>query len=172
QAPAGNMTVTYPSPYSKLTNACNLLSADDFGRLFGKPSDALVNETLYLTESEPKTALRQCQRIEVERLKEGEISSVTMGLSESRTEQQTKDRLSAIKTDKDKNEVKKLDKLGDEAYVVSTGILDKDHHKILIRSGKVILSIESNGEKKDTSVDAWVSRNLPIAQKILANYKK
>lgn len=170
QAPTGNMTTTYPQPYTKLTNVCDLLPADDFERLMGKPADAQVGETLTVTESEPNTAKRECRRVEVQRLKEGEISSVSLELTESRTEKQTKDRLGTIKADK-YNKLKDLNNLGDEAYAVTNTIIG-DRYSILVRSGKVLIKIESNGETKDKNVDAFLSRTLPVAQKVLENYKK
>jgi hypothetical protein len=169
--PAGPMIVTYPSMYSKMTDSCALFPATDFERLMGKPSSAVISEELGLTEWEDATTHRECTRIEVERFKEGEISSVRTTLEESRTEEQTKNRVNALKSDKD-NKTTALNGLGDEAYVVTNNLLSTPRYSIVIRVGKMLITVESNGESKDTNVDSFTSRTQPVAKVIVENYKK
>jgi len=167
-APTGPMTATYPSLYSKLINACDLLPASDFEKLLGKPASSLATETLTLTESEPNTARRSCDRIEVERLDKTEISDARISLTESRTDEQTKARLNSIKNEEGSTATALKD-LGDEAYVITTN--DKNY-SIVIRSGKVLLIVESDGESKEASADTFTTRVLPVAKTIFSNYKK
>jgi predicted Fe-Mo cluster-binding NifX family protein len=167
QAPTGPTTTEYPALYSKLTSACALLPAADFERLLQKPASSLATETLALTEVEKDTASRECTRIEVERLKQGEITNTRISLFESRTEPQAKERIAAIKS-KEGTTVTALKDLGDEAYAIAT---DRGY-SIVIRSGKVALGIKSDGETKDTNVGAFLSRTQPIAALVFANYKK
>lgn len=169
--PAGPMIATYPSMYSKMTDSCALLPAADFERLLGKPSSAVISEELGLTEWEDGTTHRECSRIEVERLKQGEISSVRTTLEESRTEEQAKNRLNALKSDKD-NKTTALNDLGDEAYIVTNDLLSTLRYSIVVRVGKMLITVKSNGETKDTSVDSFTARTNPIAKVIVDNYKK
>lgn len=167
--PAGPSTITYPPFYSKLTDTCKLFPASDFERLLGKPASAVATETWAITESEEDTAMRECSRIEVERFKQGEISSTVVGLSESRTEDQTKKRLTAITTD-ERNTAAPVKNLGDEAYVITRDATAHLQYSLVIRSGKVLLTIESSGETKDANADAFLSRTLPVGQTVFSNY--
>ncbi len=168
--PAGPATITYPPFYSQLTDSCALLPAGDFQRLMGKPSSAVISEEWGVSEWGVNTARRECTRIEVERLKEGEVSSVRTELTESRTEGETKDRLAALKND-EYSKATPLKDLGDEAYTITREI-GNINRSIVIRSGKVLITVESGGETKDANTDAFVSRTLPVAKVIFKNFKK
>lgn len=170
--PTGPMTAKYPDVYPKLsTNACNLLSADEFQRLLGRPSSAVITETLFLTDSEANTASRKCSRIEVERFRAGEISSVNYTISESRTEEQTKNRVVTLKNHEfDTIAPVTNSGLGDEAYSITNGVTKR--YSLAVRVGKVLLFVETGGETKDANLDAFLARARPIAETIITNLKK
>ena len=169
QSPAGPLTATYKGAYSQLTDTCQLFTADDFQRALGKPASAITTETLGLTELDPKTAARECTRIEVERLKEGEISSTNIRLSESRTEDQAKANLSELKSGSETTATPLKD-LGDEAYTITEGFTKR--RSIVIRIKNVTFTIRSGGEAKDTDEAAFTTRTLPIARTVVDKYSK
>lgn len=171
QAPTGPANITYPAFYSQLKDSCALFPANDFERLMSKPSSSLASETWAITESEEDTAMRECTRIEVERTGQSEISTTRVSLSESRTEDQTKNRLTVIKNDEDST-VTPLKDLGDEAYAIRDVTTANPRYSIVIRVGKVLIAVDSTGETKDATTDAFLSRTLPVAQTVLANFKK
>lgn len=168
--PAGRMLAKFPDAYSKTINTCDLLPASDFQRLFGKPASALTSEFINLTESEPYTSYRECSRIEDERLKEGEISSARIQLTESQTEKQTKQRITTIKEDTN-NKLTPIKDLGDEAYAVTT-TLAGTRRQMIVRVGKVLFTIKTEGEVKDASDESFIARTVPVAKTVVANYKR
>lgn len=168
QAPAGPLTVTYTGAYAQLKDTCKLFTASDFQQILKKPASAITTETLGLTELDPKTAVRECTRIEVERLKEGEISSTNVRLAVSRTEDAATSNLADLKTANSETTATPLKDLGDEAYTITEGFTKR--RSIVVRVKNVTLTITSGGETKDADEAAFMSRTLPIAQIAVKNY--
>lgn len=168
QAPAGPMTITFTGPYSGLTDTCKLFTATDFERAMGKPASAITNEEVGLTELEEKTAGRECRRIEVERLREGEVSSTNVRLAVSRTEDQAKSNLKALKEAQADNTITQLNGLGDEAYAITHGFTKR--HSIVVRLKDTLITVESDGEVKDADQRAFLARTEPIAKTVIKNY--
>lgn len=167
QAPAGPLTTTFTGPYAKLTDTCKLFTASDFERALGKPASAVTSEEISLTEVEDKTAARKCTRIEVERFREGEISSTNIQLAVSRTEDLAKNSAKTLKDNKD-DTVLPLRNLGDEAYAITDGFSKR--HSIVVRVKNALLTVESSGEVKDADLQAFIARTEPIAQTVVKNY--
>lgn len=167
--PTGPMTAKYPAPYAHLINPCTLFSAEDFERSLGKKADSITLETLHLTEIEEKLAARECSRYEIERLREGEVTSSRVILGEARTEDDAKARLSDMKA---KDTTTAVSDLGDEAYLVAVSGNTAYPFKYIVREGKRIVEVISMGETKDTSQEAFASRTLPIVKIVLNNLTK
>lgn len=167
--PAGPMTAKYPAPYSQLINPCSLFSADDFERLLGKKADSVTAETLNLTETEDNLAGRSCTRYEIERLKEGEVTTSGITLGEARTEEDAKKRLAEVKAEGTATVVANL---GDEAYVVTLSGNTARPYKYVVRVGKRLVEITTSGEVKDASLEVFAGRTLPVAKAVLSNLKK
>lgn len=165
--PTGPMTATYPEPYQGLKNPCQLFSASEFEQLLGKPASSITLETLALTEVEENIAQRKCTRHEVERLRQGEITTSIVTLAEARTEDQAKKRIAAIKGAEGATSSSVAD-LGDEAYLVAT----ERENRIVVRSGKQVVEVTTSGEAKDASPEAFSGRTLPVAKQVLTNLKK
>lgn len=167
--PTGPMTAKYPAPYGQLINPCSLFSADDFERLLGKKADSITAETLHLTETEEKVAERECTRYEVERLRQGEVTTSTVILGEARTDEEAKKRLASVKAEGTATPVSDL---GDEAYLVAVEGNTARPYKYVVRVGKRLVEITTTGEAKDVSAEGFASRTLPIAKVVLGNLKK
>ena len=169
KGPVGPMTAKYPAPYANLVNPCNLFSADDFERLLGKKADSITAETLHLTETEAKLAERECGRYEVQRLREGEVTTSRIILGEARTEQDAKTHLAALKAE---GTATPAAGLGDEAYVIAINGNTPYPYKYVIRVGKMLVKVVSTGEAKDTSTQVFAERTLPMAKVVVGNLKK
>ncbi len=167
--PTGPMTAKYPAQYAGLINPCALFTADDFEKTFGKKADSITNETLNLTETDKNYITRDCTRYEIERLKEGEVTNSKITLGEARTENDAKAQINGIKA---KSPGTPVSNLGDEAYLIGTPGDALKPLKLLVRSGKQVLEIVSQGEIKDTSADAFSARTLPVAKIVMNNLKK
>lgn len=167
--PTGPMTAKYPVPYTQLTNPCKLFSADDFERLLGKKADSITTETLHLTETEAKLAERECRRFETVRLREGEVTTSTVILSEARTEEDAKKRLNEVKAE---GATTSVSGLGDEAYLVAVGGNTVEPYKYVVRLGKRLVEVMTTSEIKDTSAETFSARTLPVAKVVLNNLKK
>jgi hypothetical protein len=165
----GPMTAKYPAPYAQLINPCSLFSADDFERLLGKKADSITAETLHLTETEEKLAERECARYEVERLRQGEVTTSTVILGEARTDEEAKKRLANVKAE---GAATPVSDLGDEAYLVAVSGNTAHPYKYVVRVGKRLVEIMTSGEAKDVSADAFAGRTLPVAKVVLGNLKK
>ncbi|HET9411763.1 MAG TPA: hypothetical protein VFO38_02860 [Candidatus Saccharimonadales bacterium] len=164
--PTGPMTATYPDQYKGLGNPCELFTADEFQRVLGRPASAVTLETLALNEIEANTAQRECRRYEVERIREGEITTSTVTLAQSRTEQQAKDRMAALKTKQD-IKTQDLSGLGDEAFAA----VDGQHKFIIVRVGKQTAKIVTDGETKDANLDAFIARTQSVAKIVVPRLK-
>lgn len=165
--PTGPMTVTYPLPYENITNPCELFTAADFERLLGKPASSVTQDTIGLTERARGTAQRECSRYEVERLREGEVTTSDVILMESRSVEQAKLQLADLKAKFDAT-VTSLPNLGDEAYLLSSNF----EKSIVFRIGDRNVKVITQGEAKDTNIDTFKQRTLPVAQVVLSNLKK
>lgn len=165
--PTGPMTAKYPAPYANLTNSCELFKADDFERLLGKQADSVTLETINLTEVDQHVAMRECSRYEVERVRQGEITTSDIALFEARTEAGAKAQMNAMKT---KNEAKasSISDLGDEAYLVST----ERKNTIIVRVGNRFVEVVTSGETKDATPEAFNTRTLPVAKVVVENLKR
>lgn len=170
RSPEGPLITTFTGLYGQLADTCKLFTADDFKKILGKPASAITNEVIGLTELDPKTAVRECTRIEVERLKEGEISSTNVKLAVSRTEDQAKTSLSDLKKKTTETTANPLKNLGDEAYVITEGFTK--NRSIVVRIKNATLTVISNGEVKDADEAAFTSRTLPIARTVVEKYEK
>ena len=170
--PTGPLTAAYPQPYGALINPCSLLSASDFERLLGKPDSAVTGETLVLNEISKNVAQRECHRIEVERTGKSEITSTDIILMEARTEDDAKKALKDLKEKPDIT-ITPVQNLGDEAYALTDDFAHTTVNKhITVRVGKRIVQVNTSGETKDTSIDAFKNRTLPVAQVVVNNLKK
>lgn len=165
--PTGPMTASYPKPYEDLTNPCDLFSASDFERLLGRPTSPVTLEAIALTETAMGTTERECTRYEVERIRQGEISSSRLTLMQSRSEESAKKQLESMKT-KDGVSAVPLSNLGDEAYTLASTF----ENAIVFRVDKQIAKVVTSGEVKDVNIDAFKTRTLPIAQVVLTNLKR
>lgn len=169
KGPGGPMTASYPAPYTQLINPCNLFQADDFERLLGKKADSITNETLNLTETEDHLAERECARYEPVRLREGEVTSSIITLGEARTEEDAKKQLTRVKAEGTASQVANL---GDEAYLVAVNGNTARPYKYVIRLGKRVVEVVTNGEAKDGSAESFAARTLPVAKVVLGKLKK
>lgn len=169
QAPTGPLVTTFTGAYGQLTDTCKLFSADDFKKALGKPASAVTNEEIGLTELEPRTAVRSCTRIEVERLNQGEISSTNVKLAVSRTEEQAKTNLKDRKSGTETTATP-IDDLGDEAFAITESFTKK--RSIVIRIKNVLITVTSNGETKDANEADFTKRTQPIAQTVIQKYQR
>lgn len=167
KGPTGPMTAKYPAPYQEVTNPCELFSASDFERLLGKPATSRTLETLSLTEVADNVVQRKCTRHEVERLREGEVTSSYVTLAEARTESAAISYLEVLKTER-KAKASAITELGDEAYLV----VAERENKIVIRLGKRLIEVTTNGEAKDATPEIFSARTLPVADAVVKNLKK
>lgn len=164
--PTGPMTATYPAPYQSVVSPCDLFTASDFERLLGKPASAVTDEMIALTETYKGTTHRECTRYEVERLRQGEVTNSRVTLMESRSEDQSKIQISDMKN-KSGVTAAQLADLGDEAYTLSSDF----EKSIVFRVGKRIVKVTAQGETKDTNMQTFSQRTLPVAQLVLKNLK-
>ena len=167
--PTGPMTAKYPAQYAGLINPCTLFTADDFEKTLGKKADSITGETLNLTETDKNYITRVCTRYEIERLKEGEVTNSRITLGEARTENDAKAQINGIKA---KNPGTLVSGLGDEAYLLGVPGDSLKPLKLLVRSGKQVLEIASQGEAKDTSAETFSARTLPVAKIVLDKLKR
>jgi hypothetical protein len=186
----GIMTLTYPKPYEKIINPCNLLSASDFETYTGKPASALADETLALTPlnegldfSDDKfpSVRRHCKRLEVDRnVLVDNIAQSEVDLREFRSSEAAEGYLKAMQTDKIRDEtitsIKTRIALGDSAFIKTDNSPNPalPERTFIVRSGSMLLSISVEGDKinSDGATDAFETRMIPIAQKVLQNLRK
>lgn len=167
--PTGPMTAKYPGQYAGLTNPCTLFTADDFEKTLGKKASSITNETINLTETDKNYITRVCTRYEIERLKEGEVTNSSITLGEARTENDAKAQINGMKA---KSPGTPVPGLGDEAYLLGTPGDTLKSLKLIVRQGKQVLEIISQGEAKDASAEAFSARTLPVAKIVMSNLKR
>jgi len=176
QPAKGPMTVTYPAPWTPLVNPCSLLTADDFQHFTGKPTGALAEETVKLTEVGGGQMERLCQRLEIERLNGGDISESAVAIRQSKDVQAAQKYSDNLKNnDKDNITVQPLKQkiaLADDAYVKTVTSGDKViGYELEMRIGAALIFLSLKGETPDASADAFSARILPVALSVVEKYR-
>lgn len=175
-SPKGAMDLRYPAPYHKMLNPCLLFTAEDFARFSGKPASALAGDTSNLMDIDQKRVQRSCERLEITRLKEGEISQSKVTLHMARSAAGAKQYLESYSKNEDYtvHQVRQKIRLGDRVIVVekrrSTNAADK--YQFLVQSGEAVIEIALGAEASDKSADEFVARVLPAATSIVNTYEE
>ncbi|HEX6461667.1 MAG TPA: hypothetical protein VFZ58_00145 [Candidatus Saccharimonadales bacterium] len=176
KAPTGPLTITYPEPYQQLTDPCSLLSADEFTRFTNKPTGALANEAIFLTEVGSNSIRRECERLEIDRdILKSNITQSRVTLRQVRSLEDAKQ----FTADEKKNSLYEVTSLkakialGDEAYIKKAKTVSalENPYNLVIRKGGAIINLEMSLDKQDASADAFEGRIIPVAQAVLSNFE-
>jgi hypothetical protein len=175
EPPKGVMTATYPEPWTKMPNPCELLTAADFERHTGKPASALAGDAIFLTDVGDGQMKRTCQRLEVERLNGGEISESDVTVRMAKSVDAAKNYVAGLKADQ--QDIVDIQPLSqpiegtDDSYVRIEGVAQKTY-AIEMRVGATFIAVNVKTEAgQDASVDTFVERMQPIAREVLSRLK-